>query len=111
MGYQTSILLLGAVATACTLPAAVRAAAPPCVYYVSPFGNDAWSGRLAAANATNTDGPLASFVAARDAIRKLKAAGPLTAPVEVRLRGGVYWQRETLVLESQDSGTEQCPIS
>jgi len=63
--------------------------AAPLVLTVSPTGNDAWSGKLAAPNAAKTDGPLASLAGARDAIRKLKAAGPLTQPVEVRMRGGV----------------------
>lgn len=83
----------------------------PHVLYVSPKGNDAWSGKLAEANAARSDGPLATPAAARDAVRRLKAAGPLTAPVEIRLRGGVYRAAATLLLEAQDSGTAQCPIS
>ena len=101
-------LVLAAAFAACS---ATLALAGPTVLCVSPSGNDAWSGRLALPNAAKTDGPLASLVGARDAIRKLKAAGPLTAPVEVRLRGGVYRPQEPLILEPQDSGTEQCPIS
>lgn len=85
--------------------------AAPTVLYVAPSGNDAWSGKLAAPNATKTDGPLASLTGARDAIRKLKAAGPLTAPVEVRLRGGLYRPTEALALDPQDSGTATCPIT
>lgn len=86
-------------------------AAVPQVLYVSPVGNDAWSGTLSTANADRSDGPLGSLRGARDAIRKLKAARPLAAPVEVRVQGGVFRPAETLILEPQDSGTEQCPIS
>jgi parallel beta-helix repeat protein len=91
--------------------AALAAFADPTILYLSPSGNDAWSGKLAAPNAAKTDGPLASLVAARDAIRKLKAAGPLAAPVEVRLRGGVYRPAGMLGFLARDSGTERCPIS
>ena len=42
--------------------------------YVSPSGNDGWSGKLAAPNVAKTDGPLVSLVAAQEAIRELKAA-------------------------------------
>ena len=76
MKRRSRILPLAVVALACALPVSIHAASPPCVLYVSPSGNDAWSGKLATANAAKADGPLASLVAARDAIRKLKAAGP-----------------------------------
>ena len=79
--------------------------------YVSPEGNDAWTGTLEKPNQTRTDGPLASLVGARDAIRKLKAAGTLQQPIRVRIQSGQYAIREPLVFEPQDSGTEQCPIS
>ena len=58
-----------------------------------------------------TDGPLASLVGARDAIRKLKAAGPLQQPIRVRIQSGEYAIREPIAFEPQDSGTDQCPIS
>ena len=49
--------------------------------YVSPQGNDAWSGRLAAPNADKTDGP----------VRTLKRAAGLVTPGEAcLLREGVY---------------------
>lgn len=105
------ILLLALATIVWSTPAAAHAAGEPHVFYVSAAGNDAWSGRLASANAAKSDGPLASLAGARDAIRRLKAAGPLSAPVEVRLRGGIYRPQEMLTFESQDSGTEQCPVS
>ena len=81
--------------------------------YVSPNGNDKWSGRIANANAGKTDGPLASLVAARDAIRKLKSTSPdgkLASAVTVIVAVGRYQMSETLVLTNLDSGTEKCPI-
>lgn len=96
---------------ACARPVTSPAALRPYVLYVSPSGNDGWSGKLAAVNAARSDGPLASLGAARDAIRKLKAVGTLTVPVEVRVRGGVYRPDQALALEPRDSGTAGCCIS
>ncbi len=79
--------------------------------YVSPDGDDGWSGRLARPNADRTDGPLASLEGARDAIRALKADGELSAPVEVLIRGGEYVLLRGFVLEPQDSGAEDAPIT
>jgi len=81
--------------------------------YVSPNGNDKWSGRIAEANAGKTDGPLASLVAARDAIRKLKSTSPdgkLASAATVIVAGGRYRMSETLVLTNFDSGSEKCPV-
>ena len=40
--------------------------------YVSPDGNDNWSGRLKRPNRNRTDGPVASLEAARNVIRNMK---------------------------------------
>lgn len=93
------------------LSAVVASAAPATVYYVAPTGSDQWSGRLPEPNAQRTDGPFASVMRARDAIRAARAAGQLTGPVEVRIRDGVYRLSEPLVFEPEDSGTEAGPIS
>ncbi len=106
--------LLGfALAVAIVLPLVPGSAlgAETITLYVSPEGDDAWSGLLAEPNAERTDGPLASLEGARDAIRALKADGDLTAPVEVLVRGGTYRLHRSFVLEPQDSGTEQTPIT
>ncbi len=60
-------------------------------FYISPAGNDGWSGTLAQPNASATDGPFGTLERARDAIRGQKARGPLPAGgVTVELRGGTY---------------------
>ncbi len=97
-GWPLGVLVL--VQTA--LPAATTV-------YVAPGGNDQWSGRLAVANAAKTDGPLATPRGARDAVRKLRAAGE-QGPVTVRFRGGTYWMAAPLVFEAQDSGTAEGPV-
>jgi len=68
------------------------------VYYVSPAGDDAWSGRLAEPSADGTDGPW----------RTLAKAGATVRPGDTcRLRKGVY--RE--VLKPQRDGTPDAPIT
>jgi parallel beta-helix repeat protein len=79
--------------------------------YVSPTGDDDWSGALASANAAGTDGPLATLTAARDVIRALKAQSKPDQPVRVVLRKGTYALGEPFVLTVEDSGTEQAPIT
>jgi len=79
--------------------------------HVSPAGKDTWSGRPAEPNRVRTDGPVATLQGARDAIRRLKAAGPLPEPVTVKIGAGAYSITEPLVLGPQDSGTAQAPIT
>ena len=74
--------------------------------FVAPGGNDAFSGSLPAVNAAADDGPLATVAGARDAVRRLKAAGALKSPVRVLLRGGVYRIGEPIVFTAEDSGTQ-----
>jgi len=81
------------------------------VYYVSPSGNDSWSGKLSEPDASGTDGPFATLEKARDTIRALKQATafPLEG-VTVLLRGGVYPIWATCELTPGDSGTETAPV-
>jgi hypothetical protein len=81
------------------------------VFYVSTLGNDQWSGRTPFPAKDGGDGPLATLAAARDAIRRLKSANRFTAPMEVMVLDGVYSLSEPLILTSDDSGTEEFPIT
>ena len=74
-------------------------------FYVSPEGNDAWSGRRARPNARKTNGPFATVAAAQKAIRRLRKKAPLRHPVRVHLRGGCYFLKKPLVFTPQDSGS------
>jgi len=80
-------------------------------YYVSTRGNDRWAGRLPAPNTDSTDGPFATLRRARNAVRELKASGQIAGPVTVMVLNGTYYLSEPLVLESQDSGTPDWPIT
>lgn len=78
--------------------------------FVSPDGNDAWSGKTSAPNAAKTDGPLATLAKAQQAVRALKTSGAKGA-ITVRLRGGRYELKEPLTLTSDDSGAADAPVS
>ncbi len=85
--------------------------APARELHLAPNGNDAWSGRLERPNPAGTDGPLASLTGARDAIRKMKQAGPLTEPIQVVVAEGRYPITAPLTLSPADSGSAQAPIT
>ena len=80
------------------------------VIYVSPQGNDQWSGRQADALPAGDDGPLASVHAAQAKVRDLLKVGQGDA-IEVQIRGGRYHLNETLVLGVEDSGTKAKPVT
>jgi len=78
--------------------------------YVSPEGNDAWSGKLAEPNSARNDGPFATLARARDAIRAMQGKPP-HKPISVYARGGIYSLSAPLVFLPEDSGTATCPIT
>ncbi|MEK6795387.1 MAG: right-handed parallel beta-helix repeat-containing protein [Spirochaetota bacterium] len=72
-------------------------------FYISPTGNDRWSGSLDAPTAAKTDGPFASIPRALKAVREEHSRGTLVSPAVIYLRGGTYRIRETIVLTMADS--------
>ncbi len=68
--------------------------------FVSPRGNDAWSGRLPEPNKDHTDGPFRTLQKAQKAVREIKSRGKTT----VYFRGGTYPIRRSLQLGKMDSG-------
>ena len=80
-------------------------------FYVSTDGNDNWSGRLVAPNQDQIDGPFATLVGARNAIRKLKTEQGLQHPITVMVRGGKYYLDEPVLLGPGDSGSRDHPIT
>ena len=78
------------------------------VIYVSPQGNDQWSGRQA--DSAGNDGPLASVKAAQAKVRELLKTQQGEA-IEVQIRGGLYRLTETLVFGLEDSGTKDRPVT
>ncbi len=81
-------------------PAAPPAAAPYADFFVSPQGNDRWTGKLAAPNADRTDGPFATLGRARLAMRVLKSGQ--YRDIFVLIRGGEYRLAATEVFTPSD---------
>ncbi len=73
----------------------------PRLYFVSPSGNDAWTGRLARPDRRGRDGPFATIAAARDVLRKL----PRTTPATVEIEPGIYRITQPIVFGPEDSGS------
>lgn len=73
----------------CALPAVWGMAE---TIYVSPRGNDAWTGSLKLPTKALNDGPLATFEGARNRARALRRSGQIAfdAPVEVEVLSGWY---------------------
>ncbi len=69
--------------------------------YVSPRGDDSAEG--------SQEEPVASLIGARDAVRRLRAAGK-TGPVRVVIAEGIYYLTEPLVLTPEDGGTADAPV-
>jgi hypothetical protein len=69
--------------------------------YVSPVGNDEWSGRFPEPNVDKTDGPFATITRARNLIRQLKLKRSF--PIIVWIRGGRYPISEPIVFDPRDS--------
>ena len=73
------------------------------IFFVSPQGNDYWSGRLSAPAADGLDGPFATLGRAQAVIRTLKRQGSLNQPLTVHIRGGRYRLQAPLVFTPEDS--------
>jgi hypothetical protein len=69
-------------------------------FYVSPVGNDSWSGKLAQPNAAKTDGPFATVHRAKDAVRLIKNG--LYRDIFVMIRGGEYNLKTTETFTAED---------
>jgi len=93
----------------CTASAqAPTASAPTADFFVSPKGNDRWSGRLA--DPGENDGPFATVARAQQAVRALRKTWKEQRPVRVVLRGGTYYLDRPLEFGPEDSGAEKAPV-
>ena len=68
------------------------------IYYVSPDGDDTWTGLLPEPNPQRTDGPFAGIEFARDAARM--TSGQST----IAMAGGDHYLSHTIVFDSRDAG-------
>ena len=91
-------------------PLQLVAAAPPRpgpgIFFVSPRGDDHWSGTRPAPTWTRSDGPFATLPRAVAAAREWKqhaGSAPTQSP-SIFLRAGLYFLAEPLALGPEDSG-------
>lgn len=100
------LILLAAICMATTGEPGTAAPKPVLKLYVSPVGNDGWSGRLTRPNRHKTDGPFATLERARNAIRKLKEQKILPeGNIIVEIGEGTYELPGIFGLEAEDGGT------
>jgi hypothetical protein len=110
LAHYPRMLAVAAVVAVAGLLSALSAQPTPRVFFVSPVGDDSWSGTLPSANRNLTDGPFATPEHARDAIRALREKGALVGAVKVVFREGTYAFARTLKLTPEDSGTKDSPV-
>lgn len=77
--------------------------------YVSPGGNDAWSGRHAAPNRARTDGPFRTLQRALDEVARIRSQGGARRGVTVLVRRGTYVLDAPLEMDARHSGQEGAP--
>lgn len=104
------MVLRGVLCATLFFAATASAQVTPVRLYVSPTGNDAWTGKLAKPNPRRTDGPFATLHRAQKAVRELRQRG-VNKPVEVILSEGTYVLKEPLVFTPEDSGTASAPVT
>ena len=85
---------------------AVRVDARNIVLYVSPSGNDSWSGTTD--KPSGSDGPLASLNGAKNALRKIRSTGDT---VKVLFKSGRYEISRPVIFTPEDSGSAKSPIT
>lgn len=84
------------------------------VFYISPSGNNTWSGKLKQPNLQGNDGPFATLEGARDALRALRKTNPSlmqTKPVLVYMRDGLFQLTRPIRFEPEDSGTRKANVT
>lgn len=97
MKYLTAAIVLAL--ALCIDPSSAK----PLTLFLSPTGNDSWSGTRPARASSGTDGPLATLEAARDRITALARVGKVPKDgAIVELRGGIYRRLQPFVLAAQD---------
>jgi len=90
------------------LPACAAPAKGELTLYVSPAGNDDWSGKLPEPNRAKKDGPFLTPARALEAVREARASGN-AGTVTVLLREGTYALSAPLSITPAHGGTAEGP--
>ena len=80
----------------------------PVQLFVSPSGNDSWSGKKAIVS--GSDGPFATLERAKEEVRKLKRKSLSKDGIAVNLLGGIYSLSKSFELNSEDGGVDGSPV-
>jgi hypothetical protein len=107
-GFGRALLLLVLWLLAITAVFPKKAQALVGDFFISPRGNDRWSGR--SADPGESDGPFATLARAREAVRALHKTQAQSKPIRVVLRGGTYYLDQPIDFGPEDSGAEQAPV-
>ncbi len=111
MKSHPHVCLVAAIVSITVFLSVLSAQTKPATYYVSPLGDDSWSGTVASSNRNLTDGPFATLERANLAILQLELKGDIPeSGVEVLLRGGTYSLTHTLHLSAEGVGMNESPI-
>ncbi len=108
MSYIRKVILLFLIFTVFNIQNGIAGA----IFYVSPDGDNSWSGLLDTPNENGDDGPFATIEQARDAIRMMNRNRQMReGGVTVCIREGVYPLSKSLELSGDlDSGSEGKPV-
>jgi hypothetical protein len=77
--------------------------------YVSPVGNDDWTGSLPVANEKLDDGPLATLDGSRQRVASTRKSSP-RSPIRVVFADGRYPLQTPVTFGPTDSGTQDAPV-
>ncbi|MFP5039838.1 right-handed parallel beta-helix repeat-containing protein [Parasediminibacterium sp. JCM 36343] len=80
----------------------------PTQLFISPTGNDGWSGMKV--TASGNDGPFATLERAKEEVKKQKHKNLPKGGIAINLLGGVYPLVKSFELSADDGGTEGSPI-
>ncbi len=81
------------------------------IIYVSPKGDDQWTGSVPEPDQDKSDGPLRTIEGARNAVRNLRRNGNQNGNIKVLIRTGRYDIEQTIVFTLEDSGSKNQRIS
>ncbi len=72
--------------------------------FVSPHGEDSWSGRLPEPDLEKNDGPVATIAKAKEIVRRARINEMESGHITVWIRGGRYFLDEPIRFTAEDSG-------
>ncbi len=107
-GSRTGTLTVSDNSAATTQSVTLSGTGGAAAFFVSPSGNDSWTGTLSAPNSANTDGPFKTFHKARTTVQTVNKTG--LRQIVVQFRAGTYFLQGTEKFTATDSGTASTQI-